>query len=153
MTRRPAYFRLDPHDPFGSFDPYMFVDDRADEDLMLHDPPWTKQSHPYCYDPFTIWGKPHPSKECNGTVYTDRLDQWDSGKYDRLSRKHYCRGSNNFERPFDSHNCKGELIEAFLRDWFDDPELRLLRVIEYCSPATGYQTWRLDYASPKQAKE
>ncbi len=121
---------------------------RGDEDLgPRHDPPWTKQSHPYSYDPFTIWGEPRPSKECNGSDYTDRLDQWDSAKYARLARKHYSSDTNSYERPFDSHNCKGHLIERFLRDWYDDPKLKLLRVVEYCHPYTGYQTWRLDYAS------
>jgi hypothetical protein len=145
-------YLLDPFDP-DPFDPFsaVIVDDHADEDLMgRHSPPWTKESHPYNYDPFTIWGRPQPDKRCNGTVYTDRLDQWDSGKYAQLARKHYRSSSNDFERPFDSHNCKGHLIEAFLRDWFDDPALQLLRVVEYCSPATGYQTWRLDYASKKE---
>jgi hypothetical protein len=147
-----------PHDFRDGFDRhpgphFMIVDDNVDVDQdlsMRHDPPWTKQSHPYCYDPFTIWGAPRQNPECNGTVYTDRLDQWDRGKYERLAAKHYRIGDHG-ERPFDSHNCKGHLIERFLRDWFDDPELKLLRVVEYCSPATGYQTWRLDYASKKDA--
>jgi hypothetical protein len=123
---------------------------RGDEDLSRHDPPWTKQSHPYCYDPLTIWGKPSPDKTCNGTVYTDRLEQWDRSKYDRLAKKHYQRGENSYAQPFDTHYCKGDLIEAFLRDWYDDPKLKLLRVIEYCHPYTGYQTWRLDYSSAKE---
>ena len=134
--------------------PIFFFDDvdrDVDQDLTRHDPPWTKQSHPYCYDPFTIWGAPRPNKACNDTVYTDRLDQWDSAKYARLARKHYQSGESCYERPFDSHHCKGHLIERFLRDWFDDFELKLLRVVEYCSPATGYQTWRLDYTSTKDA--
>ena len=124
-----------------------------DEDLQRHDPPWTKQSHPYNYDPFTIWGTPGPSAECNGTNYTDRLSQGDHAKYERLAKKHYRSGSDAYERPFDSHDCKGHLIERFLRDWHGDPELKLLRVVEYCHPYTGYQMWRLDYASPKEAKD
>lgn len=138
-------------DPYGPHFVFMEQEDAdADADLMRRDPPWSKRDYPYCYDPFTIWGAPRPSKECNGTVYTDRLDQWDRNKYDQLACKHYRRGDNGYERPFDSHNCKGHLIEAFLRDWFDDPNLKLLRVIEYCNPGTGYQTWRLDYRSTKE---
>src|SRR5262249_1554438 len=129
---------------------FVEVDDDADADLGRHDPPWTRQSHPYCYDPITIWGAPRPSKECNGTVYTDRLDQWDRDKYARLAKKHYQSGDSCYERPFDFPQCKGHLIERFLRDWFDDPKLRLLRVVEYCSPGTGYQTWRLDYVSARE---
>lgn len=136
-------FEFGPNDPnFGLR--IRRVQSDADRDLNSHDPPWTKQSHPYCYDPFTIWGDPRPSQECNGTVYTDRLDQWDSGKYERLATKHY-----SGHRPFDSYSCKGDRIEAFLRDWFDDPGLKLLRVVEYCHPGTGFPTWRLDYVSKK----
>lgn len=123
--------------------------ERGDEDLARHDPPWTKRDHPYDYDPFTIWGTPHPSNLCNNTDYVDRLRQWDGAKYDRLARKHYASGSSSYEHPFDSHDCKGSLIERFMRDWYDDPELKLLRVVEFCNPYTGDQTWRLDYHSEK----
>ena len=133
-----------PADVFGR------VLEDCDEDLTRHDPPWTKQSHPYCYDPFTIWGEPRPNKTCNGTVYTDRLDGEDRAKYERLARKHYRSGGNSYERPFDSHHCKGHLIEEFLRDWMEDPQLKLLRVIEYCNPSTGYQTWRIDFVTAKE---
>lgn len=129
----------------------MQRDKDADKDLGRHDPPLTKREHPYNYDPFTIWGAPRPSAECNNTDYTDRLSQRDNAKYTRLSRKHYESGTNSYAQPFafDSHNCKGDLIERFLRDWYDDPELKLLRVVEYCNPYSGYQTWRLDYRSTK----
>lgn len=143
----PGFDRAMPYDMPG-MPPYFVVEDDSDDDLMRHDPPWSKQSHPYCYDPFTIWGAPRPNKACNGTVYTDRLDQWDHAKYEQLASKHYRSG---YERPFDSYRCKGHLIEAFLRDWFDDPELKLLRVIEYCDASSGYPTWRLDYTSKKAA--
>lgn len=143
-------FDLD-YDHFGR-PPFViaFRGPRRDEDLIRHDPPWTKAEHPYTYDPFTIWGAAAPSDECNGTVYTDRLSEWDYAKYNRLARKHYRRGDYNYARPFDTHQCKGNLIEEFLRDWFDDPKLRLLRVIEYCNPGTGFQTWRLDYVSTRE---
>lgn len=127
----------------------LVVDDGADEDLIRHDPPWTKTSHPYTYDPFTIWGPPYPSKKCNGTDYTDRLDAWDHAKYARLAAKHYRSGESDYHRPFDSYSCKGHLIEAFLRDWHEDPQLHLLRVVEYCNPHSGYPTWRLDYVTSK----
>jgi len=117
----------------------------ADADLFRHDPPRTKQRHPYNYDPFTIWGAPRPSAECNDTNYTDRLEQEDHAKYALLSKKHYRSGGNAYERPFDAQNCKGHLIEQFLRDWHNDPELKLLRVIEYCNASTGFPTWRLDF--------
>jgi hypothetical protein len=157
MQRRPpphGIFQLFGDADFGP-EPFFVDGDgcygpRADEDLTQHDPPWTRHTHPYNYDPCTIWGEPRPNKACNGTVYTDRLEQWDRAKYACLARKHYRSGTNDFERPFDAHNCKGHLIEAFLRDWLEDPQLKLLRVVEYCNPGTGYPTWRLDFTSTKE---
>jgi hypothetical protein len=146
--------RFSLHGPFfePTFDQHgrrHFVEvEDFDDDLSRHDPPWTKKDHPYNYDPFTIWGG--PSKEHNGTDYTDRLDEWDPAKYTRLAAKHYQSGTSSYERPFDSYNCKSHLIQAFLRDWHDDPKLRLTRVVEYCHPHTGYQTWRLDYVCTKE---
>jgi hypothetical protein len=125
-------------------------DPRADADLSRSNPPRTKREHPYNYDPFTIWGQPFPNAERTGTVYADRLMQWDRAKYERLARKHYRSGTADYERPFDSERCQGGLIERFLRDWFEDQELKLLRVVEQCNPYTGERTWMLDYKGGAQ---
>lgn len=122
----------------------------CDADLQRHDPPRTKDTHPYAYDPFTIWGQPYRDPKQTGTVYADRLMQWDRAKYARLARKHYHSGSNAYEHPFESSNCKGFLIAEFLRDWFDDPSLELLRVVEHCNPYTGERNWSLSYSSSKE---
>jgi len=120
-------------------------DSNRDVDLPRHHPRRTKQTHPYAYDPFTIWGQPSPNPKRNGSTYVDRLIQWDRAKYERLARKHYHSGGSSYMQPFNSQSCKGHLIEAFLRDWFDDPTLELLRVVEHCNPFTGERTWSLDY--------
>ncbi len=120
----------------------------VDLDLQRSDPPRTRSTHPYSYDPFTIWGAPQAHAECTDTNWTDRLQEWDYAKYQVLAKKHY----PDMSRPFDSYNCKGTLIEQFLRDWHADPDLKLLRVIEYCNAATGYPTWRLDIQQVKKAK-
>lgn len=119
--------------------------DLTDSDLTRDDPIRTKQSHPYSYDPFTIWGYPGPSKKCNASDYTDRLHQWDYRKYDSIAREVYTEGA----RPFDSHHCRGDLIEVFLQKYHNDPTIKLLRVIEYCDASSGYPTWRLDYVTTK----
>lgn len=140
-------------DEFGLLNPYAPGYQRAvDRDLSRSDPLRSKRSHPYAYDPFTIWGKPAEHKECNGSVYTDRMEQWDYTKYRQLCQKHYRAGESTYFRPFDNHNCRGDLIQAFMRDYFDDPTIRLLRVIEYCNWSTGYPTWRLDYVTTKESK-
>lgn len=118
-----------------------------DSDLQRHDPPRSRISHPYSFDPHTIWGKPFPDRRCNATDYTDRLEQWDYAKYTRLIQKICASGA----RPFDGYNCRGDLIEQFLREYHDDPTIKLLRVIAECNVATGYPLWRLDYRTERRA--
>jgi hypothetical protein len=131
--------------------PYV-IDDSRDQDLLTrHNPPLSKEEYPYGYDPFTIWGEARAHKECNGSVYTDTLFRDDCDKYERLALKHYGHGGFEGDTVFSSYACKGPLIEAFLRDWFDDPELKLLRVIEYCNKSNGFHTWRLDFVQKKVA--
>lgn len=96
----------------------------------------TKLSHPYSYDPITIWVGGGKAED---TVYTDRLFQWDHAKHDRLCEKHFGnRGQYWSER-------EPSKIEAFLRDYIGDPSVTLCCVTEYCNQATGYPVWRLDY--------
>lgn len=118
--------------------------ERRDEDLARHKPPWTPRDHPYNYDPFTIWGLARTSELRNATLYTDRLESWCPAKYAALAHKHYHSGSNDYVRPFDSYDCQGHLIERFLRDYFADPALELLRIVQQCNPGTGEVIWRLD---------
>jgi hypothetical protein len=121
-----------------------------DADLIRHSPVWTKAGHPYAYDPFTIWGAPQPDARCNGSTYTDRMEQHDRKRYHALAERHYRGGDPvTYHRPFDSHRCRGDLIEQFLREWEGDPDLTLIRVIEYCDVSNGYPTWRLDYVTSK----
>lgn len=102
----------------------------------------TKQSHPYNYGPITLYS--NAAVEPNGTVYTDRLLQWDFSKYNALCERHFGDQGQVWERR------SPKQIAAFLRDWYEDPELQLVAVIEYCNQASGYPTWRLDYrATPR----
>ncbi len=99
----------------------------------------TPITHPYCYDGFVVWRSDKKAK-CTGTIYSDRLLQWDFDKHDRLCQKHFGnRGQYWRDRA-------PKLIEAFLRDWTGNPNLRLILVMEYCNQASGYPCWRFDYA-------
>lgn len=110
---------------------YLSVDDRGDQAVR------TKHSHPYSYDPITLYI--NSVVKPTGTIYTDRLLQWDRSKHDSLCEKHFGDSGQLWDarRP--------EKIEAFLRDWCEDQGLQLCAVIEYCNAASGYPTWRLDY--------
>lgn len=132
MARRLEY------DEFGY--PRFRMGPEPDHDLTRSKPPRDKSRYSYSYDPFTIWGPPFPNKECNGSDYTDRLEQWDYDKYNRLAKEIY-----KDARPFDSYHCRGDLIEKFLRAYHGNETIKLLRVIEYCNWSSGYPTWRLDY--------
>lgn len=101
----------------------------------------TKQSHPYSYDPITQFLD--SSVKPNGTIYTDRLLQWDFKKHDLLCEKHFGNRGQCWE------GRAPKKIEAFLRDWCENDGLQLAAVIEYCNVATGYPTWRLDYFQPQ----
>ena len=98
----------------------------------------TPFSHPYSYDGFVVWrgGK---NEEANMTVYSDRLRQWDSAKFEKLSKK-YCN-------PHSLSNQEPTLIEKFLQEYNNDPELKLILVMKYCNVSSGYPVWRFDYKS------
>jgi len=102
----------------------------------------TKWSHPYTYDGFIQWrgGK---NEDANGTVYTDRLYQWDYKKYNKLCVKHF----GNEGQYWDSRS--PEQIEKFLQDWCEDSDLKLIFVMEYCNQSSGYPLWRFDYHTSK----
>ena len=90
----------------------------------------------------TCKSESHPDTKANGTVYTDRLLQWDFAKHDRLCEKHFGDTGQYWDRR------DPNLIANFLRDWYDNPEIVLCEVIEYCNVSTGYPTWRLDFWVP-----
>lgn len=118
-----------------------FEDDVYSEDGLTYfyegRPRKTKQSHPYSYDPFTIF---KIEGECTGSVYTDRLYQWDYKKHNALCQKHFGNEGQYWD------NREPEVIQAFLRDYLNKPALVLIKIIEYCNISNGYPVWRLDYA-------
>jgi len=100
----------------------------------------TKDTHPYSYDGYVVWrgGK---NEEVTGTAYSDRLREWDCKKYDSLSEKYGNPGSWNTKNPAE--------IEKFLQEYNDEPELKLILIMEYCRN-NGYPLWRFDYHIPKK---
>jgi hypothetical protein len=96
----------------------------------------TKEMYPYSYDGFVIW---RTEGKANDTIYSDRLLQWDFAKHDRLCMKHFGnKGQYWSDRP-------PEKIEAFLRDWCDNPKLKLIFIMQYCNVSSGFPCWRFDF--------
>lgn len=98
----------------------------------------TKDKYRYSYDGF-VTHRMGKNEEVNGTVYSDRLYQWDGAKYDRLCKKHFGDESQYW------YSRSPKEIEAFLRDWNDNQNLKLILVMEYCNVSSGYPLWRFDY--------
>jgi len=96
----------------------------------------TKQSRPYSYDGFVTFrgGK---NKEANATVYSDRILH--EPQYSRLCVKHF----GNEGQMFFGRSPKK--VEAFLRDFYNKPEIKLILVMEYCNVSSGYPLWRFDF--------
>lgn len=98
----------------------------------------TPQTNPYNYDSFLMW-RGGANKEANGCVYSDRLFQWDHEKHDRLCQKHF----GNRGQYWDNRDI--EKIEAFLRDYNDDPKLKLIYIMQCCNQSSGYPCWAFCY--------
>lgn len=100
----------------------------------------TKFTHPYSYDPILQW---RGSEVANGTVYTDRLLQWDYDKHNRLCEKHFGNRGQHWD------NRDPAKVEAFLQDYLNEPGLKLCSITEHCNQASGFPLWRLDYRKPE----
>lgn len=102
----------------------------------------TKQTHPYSYDGFVTYRNGR-NEDANGTVYTDRLLQWDYEKTRELMKKHFGNTSDYWNQ------IKPKKIESFLQERLNDPTIKLVLIMEYCNVSNGYPLWRFDYKSSK----
>ena len=93
-------------------------------------------THRYSYDPFVIW---QTGKKANNTVWTDHLFRWDSTKHDSLCQKYFKNAGQHWgERD-------PELIEKFLQDYLEYPNLKLIRIMQHCNVSNGFPLWRFDF--------
>jgi len=102
----------------------------------------SKHEYPYSYDGFVTYrnGK---NEDANGTIYSDRLLQWDYEKTRSLMKKHFGESGDYW------NSRSPEKIQSFLQEWTDDKKLKLVLVMEYCNMSNGYPVWRFDYAGSK----
>ncbi len=98
----------------------------------------TPATHPYSYDGYVTWrgGK---NEEVTSTIYSDRLSQWDYKKTEELKMKHFGNKGDWFSQR------RPKAIESFLRDYTENPNLKLIFIMEYCNQSSGYPLWRFDY--------
>jgi len=102
----------------------------------------TRHTHPYSYDGYVQW-RGGENEECNGTVYSDRLLQWDYDKHNDLCKRIF----GDTGQHWNPSNRDPKKIEQFLQEWMEDPGLKLILIMEYCNASSGYPVWRLDYKS------
>ena len=96
----------------------------------------TKRTHPYSYEAFVLFDfRKKGGPESNAGAYSDRMMQWDWNKHNNLLLKHYGDQGQSWNRR------DPDSIEAYLRDYFDKPELRLCYVLEGCNVSNGYPYW------------
>jgi len=92
----------------------------------------TKEEWPYSYSEHVLWGGYKPETG----DYSDRLEQWDYGKFNRLWKEHCdCRWSQ----------VQQDALQKFMRDYHSDPELRVTCLVEGCNPSSGYPYWIVYY--------
>lgn len=102
----------------------------------------TKSEYPYSYDGFVTW-RGGENEEVTGTVYSDRLLQWNYQKTRDLMKKHFgTDGDYYFDR-------KPQQIEAFLSEYMEK-KIKLIFIMEYCNVSSGYPLWRFDYKEIKE---
>jgi hypothetical protein len=101
----------------------------------------TPESHPYNHDGYIV-ARFGPNSEVNDTIYSDRLYQWDSTKHDHLCRKHF----EDVAQGWGARDPKK--IEAFLRDWTECPDLKLVFIMKYVNVSNGFPVWRFDIKRP-----
>lgn len=102
----------------------------------------TPDKYPYSYDGYVTW-RGGENSEVNSTIYSDRLSQWDYDKCKNLKLKYFGK-TGDWWSSFDPKQ-----IEAFLREWCEDPELKLIFIMQYCNASSGYPVWRFDFQTKK----
>lgn len=94
----------------------------------------TPHTHPYSYDMYVQW-RGLPNKGVNGSIYSDRLLQWDWDKHNELCRKHFGNEGQYWS------DRDPEKIQDFLRDWCQDPGLKLHYIMQGCNVSNGFPVW------------
>jgi hypothetical protein len=68
--------------------------------------------------------------------------EWDMAKFNTLLQKHFSGPNQRSWSYQDPHT-----IEAFLRDWYDNPKLTLILVMEGCNVGNGFPYWTFHFST------
>lgn len=101
-----------------------------------------KYQYPYSYDPYLVWIKDF-EKGKNHVVYSDRLWQWDSDKYDRCCDEVWGNKGQYFD------NRKPDEIERFLSLYFGE-KIKLTAIMQGCNVSNGYPYWIFYYENESE---
>lgn len=94
----------------------------------------SRSGYPYSYDPYVTY-RGGTNDEAKETVYSDRLFQWDSAKYDKCCKDVW----GNEGQYFDSRSPQS--IERFLQLYLDKPKLKLIGIMQGANMSSGYPYW------------
>lgn len=98
----------------------------------------TKDEYPYSYDPYVVWKGDYDKEKISNVVYSDRLWEWDSKKYNECCQEVW----NNHGQYF--YNREPEDIERFLSKYFRR-NIKLTVILEGCNVSNGYPVWVFYY--------
>lgn len=98
----------------------------------------TPQDSPYSYDEFVIWqDKTADIHKCSA-VYSDRMMQWNSTKFQHCMQTVFGTSGQSF------YNSKHTDINKFLNLYFEN-KVQLVAVLQGCNVSTGYPYWIFYY--------
>lgn len=119
---------------YTTMDGYIFR--HAEVDEFGNPVSKTKSKYPYSYDGFVTYRNGNNS-EVNDTIWSDRIQQQDYSKVERLKKKHFGNVSDYYS------NANPKKIEAFLSE-FLGRDVTIIFIMEYCNVSSGYPVWRFD---------
>lgn len=96
----------------------------------------TKSSHPYSYEPFTVWGS--RDEKASG-VYSDRMFQQDPIKFNKCYQEVWGNTGQYFDNRY---SCE---IERFLQLYYEDISIKLTWIVEDCNVSNGYPLWYFQF--------
>lgn len=104
----------------------------------------TRQEFPYSYDSYVVW-RTKSKLESTSSAYTDRLRTWYPNA-DEVWKKHAPGGRGNYH---DLSGASPTVIQSFLRELLECPNLELIAMMDGCNASSGYPVGYLTWNDGK----